>query len=110
MDNSCKRRAYCLYRSIILHTEHGEWQASLAHEKSACLAEVSVTDMFYGNFQNSQKSWGELSMRKQCVPGSFFSAHAQEPGNEAIFKCAHLNFWSCYSMGIASGSINLPSL
>ena len=26
---------------------------------------------------------GELSMRKQCVPGSFFSAHAQEPGNEA---------------------------
>ena len=26
---------------------------------------------------------GELSMRKQCVPGSFSSAHAQEPGNEA---------------------------
>ena len=26
---------------------------------------------------------GELSMCKQCVPGSFFSAHAQEPGNEA---------------------------
>ena len=26
----------------------------------------------------------ELSMRKQCVPGSFLSAHAQEPGNEAI--------------------------
>ena len=26
---------------------------------------------------------GELSMRKQCVPGSFLSAHAQEPGNEA---------------------------
>ena len=22
-------------------------------------------------------------MRKQCVPGSFLSAHAQEPGNEA---------------------------
>ena len=22
-------------------------------------------------------------MRKQCVPGSFFSAHAQKPGNEA---------------------------
>ena len=26
---------------------------------------------------------GELSMRKQCVPGFFFSAHALEPGNEA---------------------------
>ena len=26
---------------------------------------------------------GELSMRKQCVPGSFLSAHALEPGNEA---------------------------
>ena len=25
----------------------------------------------------------ELSMRKQYVPGSFLSAHAQEPGNEA---------------------------
>ena len=25
----------------------------------------------------------ELSMHKQCVPGSFFSAHALEPGNEA---------------------------
>ena len=29
---------------------------------------------------------GELSMRKQCVPGSFFSAHALEPGDEAS-KC-----------------------
>ena len=26
---------------------------------------------------------GELSMRKQCVPGSFFSTHTREPGNEA---------------------------
>ena len=26
---------------------------------------------------------GELSMCKQCVLGSFSSAHAQEPGNEA---------------------------
>ena len=32
---------------------------------------------------------GELSMRKQCVPGSFLSAHALEPGNEAskLGKC-----------------------
>ena len=26
---------------------------------------------------------GKLSMRKQCVPGSFLPAHAREPGNEA---------------------------
>ena len=26
---------------------------------------------------------GELSMRKQCVPGAFSSTHALEPGNEA---------------------------
>ena len=26
---------------------------------------------------------GELSMCKQCVPGSFFSTHALQPGNEA---------------------------
>ena len=30
---------------------------------------------------------GELSMHKPCVPGSFFSAHTQEPGNEASTKC-----------------------
>ena len=82
MDNSCKQRVYCLYRSfVIVHTERSEWQASLAREKSACLAEVSVTDRFYGNFQKFPEILGELSMRKQCVPGSFFSVHAQEPGN-----------------------------
>ena len=43
------------YRSIIVHRE---WQASLARKKLACLAEVSVMDRFYGNFQNFQKSWG----------------------------------------------------
>ena len=25
-------------------------------------------------------------MRKQCVPGSFLSAHALEPGNEAMIR------------------------
>ena len=34
---------------------------------------------FYRNFQ----TLGEPGMRKQCVPGSFFSAHALEPGNKA---------------------------
>ena len=81
MDNSCKRRAYCHYRSFVLiHTEHHQCQASLTREKLACLTEVSVMDRLYGNFQ-VPKILGELSMRKQCVPGSFLSA--REPGNEA---------------------------
>ena len=36
---------------------------------------------------------GELSMRKQCVPGSFFSAHAQEPGNEANLLPTWISCW-----------------
>ena len=56
MDNSCKRRAYCSY--VIVNTECGQWQAPLTAKKSACLAEVSVMDRLYGNFQNFQKSWG----------------------------------------------------
>ena len=45
MDNSCKRRAEYLRRSlVIVYTERGQWQASFIREKSACLAEVSVTE------------------------------------------------------------------
>ena len=33
-----------------------------------------------------QVTKGTWRMREQCVPGSFFSAHAQEPGNEAIVE------------------------
>ena len=65
--------------------ERGEWQASVARKKSACLTEVSVAGRFYCKIPRNP---GELSMRKQCVPGSFFSAHAQEPGNEAIQRSA----------------------
>ena len=43
------------------------------------LAEVSVTEQILWEFPNP----GKPSMRKQCVPGSFLPAHAQEPGNEA---------------------------
>ena len=58
------------YRSfVIVHTEHGQWQAFLRQEKSACLAEVSVTDRLYENFQNSTE-------HAQTVCTSFFSAHA----------------------------------
>ena len=35
---------------------------------------------------------GELSMRKQCVPDSFLSAHALEPGNEAKPHSVLLSF------------------
>ena len=45
VDNSCKRRAEYLRCSlIIVCRERGQWQASFVREKSACLAEVSVTE------------------------------------------------------------------
>ena len=39
---------------------------------------------------------GERSMRKQCVPGSFFSTHTREPGNEAkhLYICPHYSWGS----------------
>ena len=52
-----------------------------------CLAEVSVTEQVLQEFPDLL---GELSMRKQCVPGSFFSVHAREPGNEATLEKACL--------------------
>ena len=58
MDNSCKRRAEHLCRSlIIVSSERGQWQASFIREKPACLAKVSVTDQILREFPNSQKSW-----------------------------------------------------
>ena len=59
MDNSCKQRAYYFSHSfVIVHTKHGQWQASLSREKSVWLTDVCVTDRLHRNFQNSQKSWG----------------------------------------------------
>ena len=55
-------------------------EASFIREKSACLMEVSVTEHILRKFP---EILGELSMHKQWVPGSFFFAHTQEPGNEA---------------------------
>ena len=58
VDNSCKRRAEYLRRSfVIVSRERGQWQASFIREKSACLAEVSVTEQILREFPNSQKSW-----------------------------------------------------
>ena len=58
VDNSWKRRAEYLRRSlVIVGRERGQWQASFIQEKSACLAEVSVTEQVLWEFPNSQKSW-----------------------------------------------------
>ena len=62
---SYKQRAYCLHcSSVVVHTEHSQWQSSFIWEKSACLVEVSVAE------QILQKSPNNLSMCKQC----FFSS------------------------------------
>ena len=58
-------------------------RASFIREKSAYLVEVSVTEQILRKISKFPEILGELSMRKQCVPGSFLSAHALEPGNEA---------------------------
>ena len=58
LDNSCKRRAEYLRRSlVIVCREHGQWQASLIREKLACLVEVSVMEQILQEFPNSPKSW-----------------------------------------------------
>ena len=48
-----------------------------------CLAEVSVTEQVLQEISKFPENLGKLSMRKQCVLGSFLPAHAREPGNEA---------------------------
>ena len=47
------------------------------------LTEVSVTEQVLREISKFPEILGKLSMRKQCVPGSFLPAHAREPGNEA---------------------------
>ena len=47
------------------------------------LAEVSVTEQVLREISKFPEILGKLSMRKQCVPGSFLLAHVREPGNEA---------------------------
>jgi len=49
--------------------------------------EVSVTKQILQKISKFPEILGELSMRKQCVPGSFFSAHSLEPGNKASGHC-----------------------
>ena len=52
-----------------------------------------------GNLQkmpNSLEILGELSLYKQCVQGSFLSAHVREPGNEATMYLACVVAFFCY--------------
>ena len=67
-ENYCKR----IRHFLIVHTEHGQWQASFTWEKLACLTEVSVIEQISMRMPINRG----LSMRKHYVPGSFFSAHA----------------------------------
>ena len=85
MDNSCKRRAEYLPRSIVIvHTQCSQWQAAFNYTREVgVLAEVSVTEQVLREISKFPEILGKLSMRKQCVPGSFLPAHAREPGNEA---------------------------
>ena len=84
MDNSCKRRAEYLHHSfVIFHSERGQWQASFIREKSAYLAEVSVTEQILRKFPNSQKPWGNWACTNSVYQALFFSAHALQPENEA---------------------------
>ena len=58
------------------------------------LAEVSVTESVLREISKFSEILEKLSMRKQCVPGSFLPAHTQEPGNEAtlVIACNSLNY------------------
>ena len=63
-DNSCKQKAEYLRRSfVIFHTERGQWQASFIREKSAHLAEVSVTERKFPNSQKSSGNWACANSR-----------------------------------------------
>ena len=80
VENSCKQRAECLHRSfVIIYTEHGQWQASVIREKSACLAEVIVTEQILWKFPNSQKSWGNWA----CANSVY----------QAFFLCPRMRAW-----------------
>ena len=74
VDNFCKQRAECLHYTFVQDMVSG---------RHLHTGEVSIPHRSYCNGAEISKFseiLGELSMRKQCVPGSFFSAHSQEPG------------------------------
>ena len=73
MDNSCKRRAEYLHRSlVIVYMERSRWQASFIWGKSACFTEVSVTEHI--NFQIPGNPGGTGHAQTVCTR-LFFSPH-----------------------------------
>ena len=76
--NSCKRRAECLRHSlVIVHTEHGQWQAFFIRKKSVCLAEVSVMEQILCKFHRN--------------PGG--TEHAQTVCTRLFFLHPHTRVW-----------------
>ena len=91
---------------VIVYTERGQWHASFIREKLAYLAEVSVMEQISRKISKFPEILEELSMRKQCVPGSFFSAHAQEPGNESNI----LSTWHHHTSRLSHVGLYLQSI
>ena len=81
----------CLYHSfVIVHTEHGQWQASFAWEKSTCLVGVGVTEQILTEI--SRNFGGTEHVQTVCTRLFFFFAHTRELGNEARDKYAYCTF------------------
>ena len=88
-------RGQFLRRSfVIVHTEHGQWQAPFIREKSAYLEE-GVAEQILPKFPNSQKSRGNWTCASSVYQALFFFAHTLEPGNEA--NSVWVNLFPCSS-------------
>ena len=69
MDDFSKWRDYY---SIIVHIESGQWQA-LSNGRSQHVSCI-LTGRFFGNCQNSQKSWGNWACGNSVYQALFLSA------------------------------------
>ena len=86
VDNSCKRRAEYLRRSlIIVYTERGQWQASFIREKSVCLA-VSVTEHILRKSPNSQKSWENRACANSVYQALFSPPTHKSLGTRLVYR------------------------
>ena len=78
MDNSCKQRAEYLRRSlVIICRERGQWQASFFTGEVGVLRQVQCKGADFTGISKFPEILGKLTMRKQCVPGSFLPTHAR---------------------------------
>ena len=107
VDNSCKQRAEYLHHSlIIVHTEC----AGIFHTEEAgmpCGGWCNGAD--FTKVSKFQEIQGELSMHKQCVPGSFFLpptnmslgmrlGRVEARALALLLGCSHLQFLIACSM------------